>query len=328
MKLTFGYSPCPNDTFIFHALAHGLSADAAKAEAPAAHAPEVRASEAHAPEAHAPEAAPTGHRDPLTFDITLADIDELNRAAANGEFDVAKVSYYAYGYFARDYVLLRAGGALGRGVGPLLVAREEGLDLAGKRVAIPGGLTTANLLLKLLRDDLDLVTLRYDRIMPAVAAGEVDAGLIIHESRFTYHEHGLKSLLDLGVWWQEQVGGLVPLGAIVARRSLGADVHERLTRAIRASLRYAYDDPQASSEYVAANAQEMSDTVRRRHIELYVNEFSFDVGALGEAAVGQLLGRATARGLFPAVPEPLFAAAPEGIAGPGETSLAGAAGQG
>src|SRR5690606_32111769 len=176
MRLTLGYSPCPNDTFIFHALVHGLSDDAA----------------------------------PLGFDVTLADIDELNSAAANSALDVVKVSYHAYGYFADDYVLLRAGGALGRVVGPMLVARDEGIDLAGKRVAIPGGQTTANLLLKLMRDDLELVTLRYDRIMPAVAAGEVDAGLIIHESRFTYQQHGLKSLVDLGAWWEEQVGELVP----------------------------------------------------------------------------------------------------------------------
>ena len=281
MHLTLGYSPCPNDTFIFHALTHGLSKD------------------------------PTGNAvAPLSFDVTLADIDELNSAAANSALDVVKVSFHAYGYFANDYVLLRSGGALGRGVGPLLVARDDGIDLAGKRVAIPGGQTTANLLLRLMRDDLELVTLRYDRIMPAVANGEVDAGLIIHESRFTYQQHGLKSLVDLGAWWEEQVGELVPLGAIVAKRSLGADVHARLTTAIRASLRYAYDNPDASAEYIAANAQELEEEVRRRHIELYVNEYSLDVGRQGESAVRELLGRGASRGLFPAVNDPLFAAAP------------------
>jgi len=279
MALTLGYSPCPNDTFIFHALTHGLLEPKAEDERLA------------------------------TFDVRLADIDELNRAALAGELDVVKVSYHAYGHLADQYVLLRAGGALGHGVGPLLVAKAGDLDLAGKRVAIPGGLTTANLLLALYRDDLELVTLRYDKIMPAVAAGEVDAGLIIHESRFTYHEHGLVSLVDLGNWWQHEVGHLVPLGAIVARRSLGEAVHARLDEAIRASLRHAYADPGASADYVASNAQEMSDAVRRQHIELYVNEHSFDVGEDGEAAVRELLRRASARGLFPPLREPLFAGA-------------------
>ncbi|HZJ10804.1 MAG TPA: MqnA/MqnD/SBP family protein, partial [Trueperaceae bacterium] len=208
-----------------------------------------------------------------------------------------------------DYVLLRAGGALGKGVGPLLVAKDPDLDLAGKRVAIPGGLTTANLLLKLWRDDLELVAMRYDRIMAAVAAREVDAGLIIHESRFTYREHGLTSLVDLGSWWQDEVGQLVPLGAIVAKRSLGPAVHARLTQVIRASLRYAFEHPAASAAYVATNAQEMSAEVRGQHIALYVNDYSLDVGTAGEAAVRELLGRAVARGLFEPVAEPLFAGA-------------------
>lgn len=295
MRLTFGYSPCPNDTYIFHALAHGLSSDSAGAQADAA--------------AAAASSHPPGNPAPLSFDITLADIDELNRLAAAGELDVAKVSYHAYGHFADDYVLLRAGGALGRGVGPLLVAREQGLDLAGKRVAIPGGLTTANLLLRLLRDDLELITLRYDRIMPAVAAGEVEAGLIIHESRFTYQDHGLVSLLDLGTWWEEQVGELVPLGAIVAKRSLGSATHARLNAAIVASLEYARTNPGASAAYIANHAQELSEDVRRRHIELYVNDHSVDVGVAGEAAVRELLTRGAARGLFPAPPEEMFAGA-------------------
>lgn len=296
--LSFGYSPCPNDTYIFHALTHGLVTAAAGDQALPA------------------------------IDVRLADIDELNRATMAGELDVAKISYHAYGHLAADYVLLRSGGALGRGVGPLLVARDAGLDLAGKRVAIPGGLTTANLLLALMRDDLQLVTLRYDRIMPAVAAGEVDAGLIIHESRFTYQDHGLTSLVDLGTWWEHEVGHLVPLGAIVARRSLGANMHDRLSAAIRASLSHAHAHPDASAAYVAANAQEMSADVRRRHIELYVNDHSFDVGQDGEAAVRELLHRGVRRGLFPAVPEPLFAGNAPSAGHPGGMSVAGSVTQG
>ena len=276
MRLRLGYSPCPNDTFIFHALVHGLVADGA---------------------------AP-----PLTFDVTLDDVEAMNRLADEGELDVAKVSYHAYGYLARRWVLLPAGGALGEGVGPLVVAREPDLDLAGRRIAIPGGRTTANLLLKLWRPaGSELVELRYDRIMPAVVAGEVDAGLIIHESRFTYPSYGLHALVDLGSWWEEQVGELVPLGAIAARRSLGAETLARLTRLLRASLEHAWADPTASAAYVAEHAQEMEPAVRQRHIDLYVNHYSLDVGEAGAGAARALLERGHRKGLFAPVPEPFFA---------------------
>lgn len=276
MRLRLGYSPCPNDTFIFHALVHGLISGA----------------------------------DDLEFELILDDVEALNHLAAEGRVDVAKVSYHAYGYLADRYVLLRSGGALGRGVGPLVVAREPNLELSGKRVAIPGGRTTANLLLKLwLPQGAQLLEIRYDQIMPAVAAGEVDAGLIIHESRFTYREHGLHALVDLGTFWEDEVGALVPLGAIAARRSLGVDLHARLTGLIRRSLLHAQRQPQASAGYVAEHAAEMDEKVRRQHIELYVNEHSLDVGTDGEAAARQLLGRGQQLGLFRSLPEPLFASA-------------------
>lgn len=274
-RLSLGYSPCPNDTFIFHALTHGLLEGASD----------------------------------LVFDVVLDDVEAMNRATAGGLMDVAKVSYHAYGYIASDYVLLRSGGALGRGVGPLLVAATPDLDLRGKRVAVPGGRTTAKLLLELWRPKgLELTELRYDAIMPAVVAGAVDAGLIIHESRFTYQGHGLHKLVDLGAWWEAEVGGLVPLGAIVAKRSLGAAVHARLTSLISASLEHAWSNPEASREYVAVNAQEMAPDVRQKHIDLYVNDYSRDVGAEGEHAVRQLLERGLSRGLFPVLREPIFAA--------------------
>lgn len=276
MKLRLGYSPCPNDTFIFHALVHGLVSDA-----------------------DAPQ---------LGYDVLLDDVEALNQLADEGQLDVAKISYHAYGYLADRYVLLRAGGALGQGVGPLVVAKEPQLDVRGKRVAIPGGRTTANLLLQLWRpDDVELVQLRYDRIMPAVVAGEVDAGLIIHESRFTYPSYGLHALVDLGTWWEEQVGELVPLGAIAARRSLGAETLARLTRLLRASLEHAWADPSASAAYVAEHAQEMEPDVRQRHIDLYVNRYSLDVGEAGAGAARALLERGHQKGLFAPVPEPFFA---------------------
>ena len=295
MRLSLAYSPCPNDTYIFHALATGL----------------VSARDTH------------GLGD-LSFDIALADIEALNGLAASASVDVAKVSYAAYGLLAKEYVVLRSGGARGHGVGPLVVSRSPDLDLAGARVAIPGGRTTASLLLRLMRTDVELVEMRYDAIMPAVAAGSVDAGLIIHESRFTYQDHGLHSLLDLGAWWEQEVGHLVPLGAIVARRSLGRAVHVALNALVRASLEHANAHPDSAAEYIRANAQEMSPDVRQRHIDLYVNEHSLDVGERGEAAVRELLARAADKGLFPAPPAEVFAPADHTPAG---TSLAGAPAQ-
>ena len=284
MRLRLGYSPCPNDTFIFHALQAGLLAGtAAQAGAPG--------------------------EEPLELDVVLMDIDALNQAALAGELDVAKVSYHAYGYLAADWVLLRAGGALGRGVGPLVVARDPDLDLAGRTVAVPGGTTTARLLLALWRDGLRTEVVRYDRIMPGVAEGSYDAGLIIHESRFTYPRYGLHALCDLGTWWEEEVGHLVPLGAIAAKRTLGPRVHERLNALVRVSLEHALARPEDSAGYVAAHAQEMDEDVRRKHIELYVNSYSLDVGPDGEAAARELLARGVARGLFPELPEDVFAPA-------------------
>ncbi|HZW99459.1 MAG TPA: 1,4-dihydroxy-6-naphthoate synthase [Trueperaceae bacterium] len=291
MRLKLGYSPCPNDTFVFHALVSGLLAGSVDITG--------RAGEAQ-----------------LGFDVQLLDIDALNEAARAAELDVAKISYHAYGYLSDDWVLLRSGGALGRGVGPLVVAREPDIDLTGKRVAVPGGTTTAKLLLSLWRDDLQTEVLRYDEIMPAVAAGRFAAGLIIHESRFTYPSLGLHSLQDLGTWWEEEVGHLVPLGAIAARRSLGPAIHGRLNRLVRASLGRAFAQPELSRAYVAEHAQEMDPSVRQRHIDLYVNEHTVDVGPEGEAAVDELLKRGSSRGLFPMPVAPVF------VQAEGETSLA------
>lgn len=277
MTLRLGYSPCPNDTFIFYALAHGLVGT-----------------------------------DAPDFDIVLDDVEALNRAVAAGTLDVAKVSYHAYGTVGDRYVMLPAGGALGEGVGPLIVTRGELPDLHGRRVAVPGGHTTAVLLLRLWQpDDVTLVEMRYDRIMPAVAAGDVDAGLIIHESRFTYAEHGLRRHLDLGAWWERSSGRLVPLGGIVARRDLGGRMLARLNALLQASLAYAWEHPDATEGYVARHAQEMDPEVRRKHIALYVNRHSMDVGADGRRAVRTLLGRGVERGLFPRLPDPLFFGDPE-----------------
>jgi len=271
MTLSLGYSPCPNDCFIFYALAHRKVA---------------------------PE---------LDWQVRLEDVEALNQLARRGALDVSKISYHAFGHFTEEYVMLRSGGALGRGVGPLIVTKDALSSLAGRRVAIPGGLTTANLLLKLSQgDDLELHELRYDLVMPAVAKGEVDAGLIIHESRFTYPQYGLREHLDLGRWWEAETGLPLPLGGIMAKRSLGEAVLTRVEEAIRESLRYAYAHREEAAPYIAAHAQEMSEGVRQQHIDLYVNDFSSDVGEVGERAVRELLGRARDRGLVPAASAPLF----------------------
>jgi 1,4-dihydroxy-6-naphthoate synthase len=276
MKLSLGYSPCPNDCFIFYALAHS-------------------------------KLKPSKVSPDITWDIRLEDVEALNQLARQNVLDVSKISYHASAHLLKDYVMLRAGGALGKGVGPLIVTKETLTSLSKKRVAIPGGLTTANLLLKLSQpDDIEIITLRYDQIMPAVTNGEVDAGLIIHESRFTYPDYGLKKFLDVGEWWENETGHVLPLGGIIAKRSLGKATLQRINTAIKESLEYAYAHPDETKSYIAKYAQEMSDEVRQKHIDLYVNEYSLDVGEAGKAAVLELFKRAEERGFIPNVTKGIF----------------------
>jgi 1,4-dihydroxy-6-naphthoate synthase len=272
--LTLGYSPCPNDTFIFHALVHGI----------------VQA-------------------DGLRFSERLEDVETLNRLAAGAELDVTKISYGAAPSLLRDYVLLRSGGALGRGCGPLIVARRELSrdDLRIARIAIPGRNTTANLLLRLFAPDAQPGTeLVYSDIMPAVARGDVDAGLIIHESRFTYPQHGLVKVVDLGEWWEQTTGHPIPLGGIMARRALGDETIRRIDDAIRRSVEHAFAQPDSSRDYVRAHAQEMDDAVAKQHIDLYVNRFSVYLGEEGEGAVRELFARAAQAGILAADIPALF----------------------
>jgi len=268
--LRLAFSPCPNDTFIFHAWTHGLLAGA-----------------------------------PNTT-VTYADVDVTNTAAEGGAFDVVKVSYAALPWLLDRYQLLPCGGALGRGCGPLVLTRDNRPDLDGARIAVPGERTTAYLLMRLWAagqspKSIDIVP--FAAIMPGVRDGLYDAGLVIHEARFTYPDYGLTALADLGAWWEQSTGHPIPLGAILARR--GLDV-EHLTRVVRASVDYAFAHPQASAEFVAEHAAEMDPFVQQQHIALYVNEFSRDLGPSGYAAVNDLLIRAHAAGLVPALAEPLL----------------------
>lgn len=273
--LTLGYSPCPNDTFIFYALVHGRVA-----------LPDCLIRE------------------------RLEDVETLNQLARRGALDLTKVSYHALGHLLEDYTLLRSGGALGRGCGPLVVAAgETTMDrLRGRRLAIPGRLTTANLLLQLYGEGFeDLLVLPFDQIMPAVQAGQADAGVIIHESRFTYRQHGLFQVTDLGAWWETETGLPIPLGGILARRDLGPRLIEALDRSLAASVAYAFAHPGEARDYIRRHSQELADQVIESHIDLYVNDFSLDLGPEGIHAVTTLLDRARAAGLLPPCELPLFA---------------------
>jgi 1,4-dihydroxy-6-naphthoate synthase len=267
--LSLAHSPCPNDTFVFHAWAAGLL----------------------------PGAPPV--------EVTFADVDVTNGAAERGEFDVVKVSYGALPWLLGGYALLPAGGALGRGCGPLVLTAGR-TDLAGATVAVPGDRTTAYLLFRLWTEapagagrPARIEVVPFHQIMPGVRDGRYDAGLVIHEARFTYPGYGLSSLADLGDWWEGETGLPIPLGAILARRDLDA---ARLTAVIRASVEHAWADPPASRTYVAAHAQEMDPAVQQQHIDLYVNEFTRDLGADGYAAAEHLLTRAAAANITPPCP--------------------------
>ncbi|REK71763.1 1,4-dihydroxy-6-naphthoate synthase [Paenibacillus paeoniae] len=271
-QLQIAYSPCPNDTFIFHAWANGLLPDA-----------------------------------PL-LDVTYADIDITNHLAARREGpEVMKISYAALPWVLSDYRLLPCGGALGRGCGPLVLTQGgsdsiDGTTLTGKRIAVPSERSTAYLLFRLWAAQQvpggvgEIVIMPFHEIMPAVRDGKIDAGLVIHEARFTYGRYGLHKLADLGSWWEEDTGLPIPLGAIIARRSLDADA---ISGWIRSSLQHAWNDPSASTAYVMAHAQELSPDVAQSHIELYVNSFSHDLGEDGYGAIEALLGRAAKLGLVP-----------------------------
>ncbi|MHB8174841.1 MAG: menaquinone biosynthesis family protein [Nitrospirota bacterium] len=286
---TLGYSPCPNDTFIFYGLTHGkIPAD-------------------------------------FTVREILEDVEALNSRAMAFQpsaqsglpgtetglaaLDLTKVSFHAAAYLLDNYCLLRSGGALGRGCGPLVVSKNYSdiADIKGRRIAIPGRYTTAQLLLMLYgRGFEDVAVMQFDKIMPAVADGSVDAGLIIHEGRFTYQNYGLKKLVDLGEWWEMETGSPIPLGCILAKRSLGKEKITAVEDAIRRSISYARENRAECTGYIKAHAQEMEDPVINGHISLYVNSFSDDFGEEGIRAIEKLFSLASEAGVIPAKRAPLF----------------------
>ena len=272
--LSLGFSPCPNDTFMFYPLIRGLVDTAG-----------------------------------ISYHERLEDVETLNLLALSGELDISKVSYHALGHIRDNYTLLRSGSALGRGCGPLLVssANPKFREPRAKTVAVPGRYTTALLLLRLFDPSLDnFLVMPFNEIMDAVLNGNVDAGLIIHESRFTYRSHGLRKLVDLGEWWEAETGLPIPLGGIVARRSLGRDTIWAVERALRDGVAHARGHPCQAVRYIREHAQEMSGEVLASHIELYVNDFSLDLGDEGVRAIQCLMERGERAGIIPASSTPLF----------------------
>jgi 1,4-dihydroxy-6-naphthoate synthase len=247
----------------------------------------------------------------LDFSVRMADVEALNKAAFKGETAVTKLSYHAYAHCTRNYVLLDAGSALGRNCGPLLISRrtisKAEVAAGDLTIAIPGRYTTANFLLGLAFPDARKKTeLLFSDIERALLAEECDAGLIIHENRFTYEAKGLHKIIDLGEFWEGETGTPIPLGGIVVNRALPGDVKQTVNRVLRRSVEYAFAHRSASLPFVREHAAEMSEDVMYRHIDLYVNEYSIDLGIEGKHAVSTLFERATAIGLIPEITESLF----------------------
>ncbi len=276
MKLSLGFSPCPNDCFMFDAIVHRRI-----------------------------------DLEGLEFSVALADVEALNKSAFSGAADVTKLSYNAYAHCAATYAVLDAGSALGRNCGPLLISRRaiptEEVAGGALRIAMPGRYTTANLLLGLAFPAArDRTELEFSAIESAVLDGTFDAGLIIHENRFTYEAKGLKKIIDLGEFWEGETGLPIPLGGIVVRRSLPDEVKDRVNRVLRRSVEFALAHRQVSLPFVREHAQEMDEDVMYKHIDLYVNAFSVDLGSDGRRAVMTLLDKARAAGMIPAGGEPVF----------------------
>jgi 1,4-dihydroxy-6-naphthoate synthase len=286
MKLTIGFSPCPNDTFIFDALIH--------------------------------------HKidtEGLDFEVFYDDVETLNQKAFRGELDITKLSYHAFAYAADKYILLDAGSALGFGVGPLLISdfeisisdlekgqiRNRKSEIVNPLIGIPGKYTTANFLLSLaFPNATSKQEIIFSDIENAILDGRIDIGLIIHENRFTYQDKGLHKIIDLGDFWEKRTGCAIPLGGIVANRNLALDVQHKINRVLQRSVEFAFANPKSGLEYIRSHAQEMSEEVMYKHIDLYVNQFSVDLGAEGKKAVKLLFDTALEKGIIPKIGENLF----------------------
>jgi len=281
MKLTLGFSPCPNDTFIFDALTHGKI-----------------------------------DTEGLTFDVFFDDVETLNQKAMRGELDVTKLSFHAFAYVVEKYALLNSGSALGFGVGPLLICKKENIEkihshltshISHLKIGIPGKYTTANFLLGVaypqLQDKREMV---FSDIEDALLNDEIDLGLIIHENRFTYQDKGLHKVMDLGNYWEEKTSCAIPLGGIVVNRKLPIDVQQKINRLIRKSVEFAFANPKSAIEFIRQHAQEMDEAVMYKHIDLYVNQYSIDLGLEGKKAIDTLFEIATQNKVIPELTKDLY----------------------
>ena len=271
MKLSLGFSPCPNDTFIFDAMVHGKI-----------------------------------DTEGLEFEVRMEDVEALNKAAFDRSIDITKLSYHAFAHLTEDFTLLQSGSALGNNCGPLLVAREKlpKQQWERLRIAIPGKMTTANFLLGLVLPKAEgEVEMLFSDIEDAVVGGEVDAGLIIHENRFTYRDKGLVKLIDLGEYWETQTGLPIPLGGIVMRSNLPPEIKDKVQRVMHRSVVYAFDHPEDVLGFVKEHAQAMEEPVMKAHIDLYVNEYTVELGATGQQAIKELFRQASRKGLIPSFRE-------------------------
>lgn len=274
MKLTLGFSPCPNDCFIFDAMVHGKI-----------------------------------DTEGLEFDVVMEDVEALNQRAFKSELDITKLSFHAFLYVQENYILLKSGSALGFNCGPLLIqdSRFKVQDLNDAKIAIPGKNTTANFLLSLAYPNAkNKEEVLFSEIEQGVLDGKYDAGLIIHESRFTYEQKGLKKIMDLGEFWESLIHAPIPLGGIVARRKFDNDLLQKINRLIKKSVEYAYANTPDVMPYVKQHAQEMSEYVMKKHIDLYVNQFSVDLGKTGKDAIDILFKKALEQKLITKITEPII----------------------
>lgn len=281
MELTLGFSPCPNDTFIFDALIHGKI-----------------------------------DTEGLSFNVFFDDVETLNQKALRSELDITKLSFHAFAYVAEQYALLDAGSALGFGVGPLLICKKENIERINLqlqtencqlRTAIPGKYTTANFLLGVAYPQLtNKQEMVFSEIEDALLNDEIDLGLIIHENRFTYQAKGLHKVIDLGAYWEEFSGCAIPLGGIVVNRKLPIEVQEKVNRLVRKSVEFAFANPKSGIEFIRQHAQAMEEEVMYKHIELYVNQYSVALGTEGRKAIDTLFDIATKNQVIPQIAQSLY----------------------
>lgn len=240
------------------------------------------------------------------FNHTLCDIETLNRRAQEEAFfDVTAVSFHAYPYIQKNYALMGCGGSVGEGYGPMVVSSRKLApgDLGKIRIAVPGTLTTAYLALKIFNPQVETVTVPFDRIIPEILAGNYEAGLIIHEGQLTYSSSGLYKVLDLGVWWRETTGLVLPLGGNAIRRSLGADSMSLVTKAVRDSIQHALDNREQALEYAMQFARDLDARLANRFVSMYVNDRTLDYGPDGRQAIRKLLDLGHERGIIPIAPQ-------------------------